>query len=71
MKFIKLTTYRCPKTKYYSRIKFSFIEISKITSLEWCELDSKTYLLADKTTYFVLETPEQIIELMHQIEGGE
>lgn len=62
-KFIKLTPYRDPNIKCSSKIKFVFVQISKIESLQWCENDSKTYLYMDNTSFQVLETPEQIIEL--------
>tara|TARA_R100000353_G_scaffold159213_3_gene118645 strand:+ start:3215 stop:3427 length:213 start_codon:yes stop_codon:yes gene_type:complete len=68
MKFIKLQNWDRKNKKDFYHIEITYIEISKICSLKRCIKNKQTLIETHYGLHSVIETPEQIIELIKQQE---
>ena len=68
MKFIKLQDWNQKNEKGFYHIEITYIEISKICSLKRCIKNKQTLIETHHGIHSVIETPEQIIELIKQQE---
>tara|TARA_B100000519_G_C14110246_1_gene375400 strand:- start:56 stop:268 length:213 start_codon:yes stop_codon:yes gene_type:complete len=68
MKFIKLQNCNQKNEKGFYQIEIIYIEISKICSLSRCKKNQQTFIETQNGLHSVIETPEQIIELIKQQE---